>query len=589
MGQASACCAAVPAPAASKESTAPPGIRRETYGSSGSVNSVNGLPSPQVAGASAASQQAPRSALAKADEKRNARRPRKHIALRLDGRDFGKEYEIFKSDDCAHPRDSFGHWDDAVDKNQGDKKLYRTVLTLQKETLLADMDDGLLWSHIAQLRTLGLLHDAFCDLTSVVLVFDVDSIRDSPILRSGAAVTEKAVATWARSAMSRLQRCHEQGILLGASSLDRVVGTSMESAELVGIGILGRLVTGPWTLQDAQQVEADTLAFTAPELLEGTPGLVAASDLSDAWTVGMLIYSLLQGGPPVNAKKLGTQKTRQTMTQFVPQFKGDVWEVVSEPCRVLLQGLLCPAPSKRWSIGYALRESQWLNPRATDTGGCSVLNTLEGFQSQARSFKAGDKLWRATRHLAAEGLPRTGVLDLEKTFREFDRNGDGVLSIAEVRAGLKRHSSSLPVDLEKLLGGLDANNSGDIDINEWIAALLEECDFRDEEALLAAFRKFDVDMSGKINRVELVAALQNTAAWSQLQGDDGVDRLLKRADVDGDGQISYAEFINVMRMEAQDDADEMQRQRPPVALSILERMCSSPCSPTLGKEVVKQN
>ena len=59
---------------------------------------------------------------------------------------------------------------------------------------------------------------------------------------------------------------------------------------------------------------------------------------------------------------------------------------------------------------------------------------MPGFQDRGWASVLGDPLvrrvpwvlidWRAARHFAAEGLPRTAVLELEKTFREVDSDGE---------------------------------------------------------------------------------------------------------------------------------------------------------------------
>jgi calmodulin len=58
---------------------------------------------------------------------------------------------------------------------------------------------------------------------------------------------------------------------------------------------------------------------------------------------------------------------------------------------------------------------------------------------------------------------------------------------------------------------------------------------------LEAFRIFDRDNSGAISRHEL----QQVAAALELKVNDGneLDELIKKMDTDGDGQISFSEFL----------------------------------------------
>jgi calcium-dependent protein kinase len=65
-----------------------------------------------------------------------------------------------------------------------------------------------------------------------------------------------------------------------------------------------------------------------------------------------------------------------------------------------------------------------------------------------------------------------------------------------------------------------------------------------DEGLIEAFRSFDVDGSGYLDREELVEALTS-------MGDGPVDKetvnaWIAEADVDGDGKINLKEFISMM-------------------------------------------
>ena len=71
---------------------------------------------------------------------------------------------------------------------------------------------------------------------------------------------------------------------------------------------------------------------------------------------------------------------------------------------------------------------------------------------------------------------------------------------------------------------------------EFIASLLETKGRIDEAKLADAFDQLDTDNSGYISKADLKKILGNT--WSA----EYVDRLIKEADLDLDGQISYYEF-----------------------------------------------
>ncbi|KAG2328045.1 hypothetical protein Bca52824_010773 [Brassica carinata] len=64
-----------------------------------------------------------------------------------------------------------------------------------------------------------------------------------------------------------------------------------------------------------------------------------------------------------------------------------------------------------------------------------------------------------------------------------------------------------------------------------------------EEELKEAFRVFDKDQNGFISAAELRHVMTNLG---EKLTDEEVDEMIREADVDGDGQINYDEFVKVM-------------------------------------------
>jgi len=64
-----------------------------------------------------------------------------------------------------------------------------------------------------------------------------------------------------------------------------------------------------------------------------------------------------------------------------------------------------------------------------------------------------------------------------------------------------------------------------------------------EEELVEAFKVFDRDGNGFINSAELRHVMTNLG--EKLE-DEEIDEMLREADVDGDGQVNYEEFVKMM-------------------------------------------
>ena len=134
---------------------------------------------------------------------------------------------------------------------------------------------------------------------------------------------------------------------------------------------------------------------------------------------------------------------------------------------------------------------------------------------------------------------RNELLDL---FRQFDSNGDGVLSKQEVMEGYKAYLGDVEAEkeAERIMQEVDLDKSGTIDYNEFILAALNRQKVLNKEKLEATFKMFDKDGNGKISADEIRSILGNTNEKSAL------DAIINEVDVNGDGEVSLIEFKEMM-------------------------------------------
>ncbi|KAM0946460.1 putative EF-hand domain-containing protein [Dioscorea sansibarensis] len=91
---------------------------------------------------------------------------------------------------------------------------------------------------------------------------------------------------------------------------------------------------------------------------------------------------------------------------------------------------------------------------------------------------------------------------------------------------------------------VDADGNGTIDFLEFLNVMARKIkDTDSEEKLREAFRVFDKDQNGFISIAELCHVMTNLG---EKLTDEEVDEMIRDADVDGDGQINYEEFVKVM-------------------------------------------
>lgn len=99
---------------------------------------------------------------------------------------------------------------------------------------------------------------------------------------------------------------------------------------------------------------------------------------------------------------------------------------------------------------------------------------------------------------------------MARVFKEFDKNGDGKLSIEEVKEGYLEHYGRVISDeeVEKMFAAVDTDGSGFIDYSEFVVAAMNEQQLTTNDKLQAAFKMFDKDGSGIITADEIKEVLQ---------------------------------------------------------------------------------
>merc|ERR1711920_561457 len=92
----------------------------------------------------------------------------------------------------------------------------------------------------------------------------------------------------------------------------------------------------------------------------------------------------------------------------------------------------------------------------------------------------------------ASQMSRDAIADLEQAFIAMDENGDGTLSLDELRRGMQNCGISLVgIDAQAMLDNIDTDGSGAIDYSEFIAATMDQSRFMREDACYKAFKLFD--------------------------------------------------------------------------------------------------
>ncbi|GAB2275037.1 Calnexin-like [Dionaea muscipula] len=145
----------------------------------------------------------------------------------------------------------------------------------------------------------------------------------------------------------------------------------------------------------------------------------------------------------------------------------------------------------------------------------------------------------------ADQLTDEQISEFKEAFSLFDKDGDGCITTKELGTVMRSLGQNpTEAELQDMINEVDADGNGTIDFPEFLNLMARKMkDTDSEEELKEAFRVFDKDQNGFISAAELRHVMTNLG---EKLTDEEVDEMIREADVDGDGQINYEEFVKVM-------------------------------------------
>jgi len=287
-----------------------------------------------------------------------------------------------------------------------------------------------------------------------------------------------------------------------------------------------------------QSNQADgTAYYIAPEVLKGE-----YNEKCDIWACGVIFYILLCGYPPFNGETDDEIYLEVLKGKF--EFPEEDWSEVSDEAKALIKKMLTKDVNKRitaldsmqdpWFKKFEEKEQYDKNLAK------SVLKNMKKFKKHRTlektiiSFIINQLIKKDERH------------ELEKQFKDWDTNGDGVLSKEEIINGYKKTYGKVDEnEIENMIKSIDLDGNGVIDYNEFLTCSMNKDKILRNDNLRICFNEFDTDGSGKISIDEISNIFKR--GNQDNKGDlEAFKKMIKDADENGDGEISFDEFQDIM-------------------------------------------
>lgn len=304
-----------------------------------------------------------------------------------------------------------------------------------------------------------------------------------------------------------------------------------------------------------------TVHYVAPEVLKKSQD--PYTEKVDIWSCGVILFLMLCGQPPFHSdddKEL-LKLVKKGKWEFKPQ---KAWKSVSDEAKQLISFLLRLKVEERYSASEA-RNHVWCNTQA-DNDRATI---DEGTLTQIRTFVAQSRLKKVALQIIARQVSDDTIEELRHLFMSVDTDNSGSLTMEEMNEALLQLKVADDVRLEmvRLMSEIDVDRSGSINYTEFIAATISKQEYLKEEVCKAAFHVFDVDGDGVISKRDLVTLLSSghddNEGYAGINVEE-VNDIMKEVDANGDGQMSFEEFMQLMA-DKSGDLGEMVLKRKSIA------------------------
>jgi len=132
-----------------------------------------------------------------------------------------------------------------------------------------------------------------------------------------------------------------------------------------------------------------------------------------------------------------------------------------------------------------------------------------------------------------------------QAFETFDTDKTGDITIEELAAVFRSLGQNpSETELQDIISEVDTDRDGTISFSEFISMMTRKTSNTDIEAeIRAAFDVFDSDKCGYIKAEELRGVMSSIG---EKLTDSEIEEMISLVDTDGDGKISFEEFVSII-------------------------------------------
>eukprot|EP01025_Chloroclados_australasicus_P061445 TRINITY_DN80714_c0_g1_i1.p1 TRINITY_DN80714_c0_g1~~TRINITY_DN80714_c0_g1_i1.p1 ORF type:complete len:544 (-),score=79.95 TRINITY_DN80714_c0_g1_i1:307-1764(-) len=422
----------------------------------------------------------------------------------------------------------------AVDKSTGERHACKTI-SKAKLVVKEDVEDVerevAIMNLVAGHPNIVTLHDTFEDKHFVHIVMEMcegGELFDS-IVESG-KYSEKKAATVFAAMVNMIHHCHELGVMHRDLKPENFLLPSKDKQKPENIKATDFGLSIFFKPGEHMRELVGSPYYVAPEVLKKN-----YTHAADMWSLGVILYILLSGLPPFWGDS--EEQIFKMVLKGHLDFETDPWPQISDAAKDCVRKLLTMDTTKR-ATAAEIMQHPWLTQAGVAKD--EVLDSV--VLHRMKQFAAQNKVKKVALMMIGQNLKEDEITGLKQLFQSIDVNGDGTITLNELKNALNDWGHKLQDDqLLEIVNSVDVDGNGKIEYNEFVAMTMHVSRLEKEEVMLQAFRDFDTDNSGYITPDELADALK------KFHLEDNVQDLMAGVDKNHDGKIDFQEFVQMLR------------------------------------------
>ena len=276
--------------------------------------------------------------------------------------------------------------------------------------------------------------------------------------------------------------------------------------------------------------------YVAPEVLTGK-----YDKKVDIWSIGIIMYVLMTGKPPFNAKSK-SELFEKIKTKELP-FPQKRDKSFYSPAAVNFLTLLTKKDSTQRPSATELLKDKWFEILKSDK---EIQTVDKDILDNLKNFNLPNLFQRTLIKLIVKELKSSQIQDLKQAFIMLDKENTGYLDADKLEIAF--HNLNLPITKDNIQNimkncNLNYGNSERVNYTSFIAAAIDKKELFSNEVLWEIFKHLDTSDSGYITMDGIIKAFERTG---KKKKEEVIIKMFDEVGLNNDSKVNFDQFKSII-------------------------------------------